>query len=164
MQFLDLEDIESSKALAWVREQNKLTKDRFGSDVDYDETRKEILSILEAKDRIPSISIREKETKSGKQLWVRHFLQGQDAKGVNHVRGIVREQSLADFKAKKENWRMIFDVDAVAKKDKRNWVFEGLDCAPQNSARCLLMLSDGGADAVWTRCGRASLTLIWARL
>jgi prolyl oligopeptidase len=151
MQFLDLEDVESPKALAWVREQNKFTKDRYGSDADYNETRQEILSILEAKDRIPSISIREKEAKTGKQLWVRHFLQGQDAKGVNHVRGIVREQSLADFKAKKENWRTIFDVDAVAKKDKRNWVFEGLDCAPQNSSRCLLMLSDGGADAVWTR-------------
>ncbi len=151
LEFLDLEVVDSPKALSWVREQNKMTLDRYGRDAEFEDTRREILSILEAKDRIPPISIREKETKSGKQLWVRNFLQGLDAKGVNHTKGIVREQSLVDYKTKKENWRTIFDVDAAAKKDRQNWVFKGLDCAPNNSARCLLMLSDGGGDAVWTR-------------
>ena len=45
----------------------------------------------------------------------------------------------------------MLDLDALAKAEKANWVWHGADCARPAETRCLLMLSDGGEDAVTVR-------------
>jgi prolyl oligopeptidase len=45
----------------------------------------------------------------------------------------------------------VLDLDALASTEKANWVWHGADCVRPAETRCLLMLSDGGEDAVTVR-------------
>ncbi len=45
----------------------------------------------------------------------------------------------------------LLDVDELARLEGRNWVYQGVDCQPQNGPRCLISLSDGGQDAKFVR-------------
>lgn len=140
--FSELEEIDGVEALKWVRERNAESEKRLGGDVLFTELKDDILQIIQAKDRIPNISLRSDETGT------RVFNFWQDAK---NPKGVYRTQSLEDFTAKKENWDIVFDVDAIAAKEKENWVFKGMRCAPKDRDTCLLFLSRGGGDAVVAR-------------
>ncbi len=140
--FAELEEVLGEKALAWVEIQNRESEKRLGHDSLFTELKAEILKIIQAKDRIPSISIRG----SGPEAKVYNFWQ--DAK---NQKGIYRRQSLGDYQASKDNWETLFDVDAIAAAEKENWVFKGLNCAPVEQDKCLMMLSRGGGDAVVAR-------------
>lgn len=140
--FAELEEIDGKSALQWVAERNKESAAVLESDTLFQQIKSEVLEILDAKDRIPSIAIRSR----GAEVQVDNFWQGPD-----NVRGIYRRQSLADYKSKLENWETLIDIDQIAREEKINWVFKGLVCAPIRWERCLLMLSKGGGDAVFTR-------------
>lgn len=140
--FAELEEIDGKIALQWVSERNKESAEVLESDALYHEIKSEVLEILDAKDRIPSITIRSR----GAEVQVDNFWQGPD-----NVKGIYRRQSLADYKSKLENWETLIDIDQIAREEKVDWVFKGLVCAPIRQERCLLMLSKGGGDAVLTR-------------
>lgn len=140
--FIELEDVLGKQALAWVEIQNRESEQRLGKDSLFTELKNDILKIIQAKDRIPSISIR------GSGATAKVFNFWQDAK---NQKGIYRTQSLADYQASKDNWETLFDVDAIALAEKENWVFKGLNCAPVNQDKCLMMLSRGGGDAVVAR-------------
>ena len=45
----------------------------------------------------------------------------------------------------------MLDLDALAKSESANWVWEGDDCLHPSESRCLIDLSDGGEDAVTVR-------------
>ncbi len=45
----------------------------------------------------------------------------------------------------------MLDLDALAQKEKENWVWHGDDCLPTEYRHCLLFLSRGGADATVVR-------------
>lgn len=137
-----LEDVQGKAALDWVKARNKESAAVLESDQLFQTLKSEILEILDAKDRVPGISIRSR----GTDVYVENFWQGPE-----NVKGIFRRQSLADYKAKRENWETLIDVDKIAADEKTNWVFKGLLCAPIRWERCLLMLSKGGSDAVYTR-------------
>lgn len=140
--FSDLENIDGAEALKWVRERNAESEKRLGTDELFATLKNDILQIIQAKDRIPNISLRT----DGNSVRVFNFWQ--DAK---NPKGVYRSQSLEDFTAKKENWDILFDVDAIAAKEKENWVFKGMRCAPKDRDVCLLFLSRGGGDAVVAR-------------
>lgn len=140
--YSELEDVQGKAALDWVMARNKESAAVLESDQLFQTLKSEILEILDAKDRIPGISIRSR----GTDVYVENFWQGPE-----NVKGIFRRQSLADYKAKRENWETLIDVDKIAAEEKTNWVFKGLLCAPIRWERCLLMLSKGGSDAVYTR-------------
>lgn len=136
--FAELEEVLGEKALAWVRDQNRESLARLGSDATYTDLKADILKIIQAKDRIPGISIR------GTNVY--NFWQDE-----KNEKGIYRVQSLADFRRKSDTWTTLIDVDAISKAEKESWVFKGLHCAPVNQDRCLVMLSRGGGDAVVAR-------------
>lgn len=142
VEFAELEGVDDPAALKWVEERNVESKARLTSGAEFQSLKSEILTILQAKDRIPSIEI----SGEGARARVRNFWQDKD-----HVRGIYREQSLADFRAQSTKWETILDLDALAAKEKESWVFKGMDCAPKVKDRCLLKLSRGGGDAVVVR-------------
>ena len=96
-----------------------------------------ILEVLDAPDRIPSGSIRHGSVYN---FW-------QDAK---NPKGLWRRTSIADYANPAPKWDILLDVDALAKNEKENWVFEGAECAPKET-RCLIRLSRGGGDAVVVR-------------
>lgn len=140
--YSELEEVYGKVALDWVKERNKESAAVLESDALFETLKSEVLTILDAKDRIPSVSIRSR----GAEVDVENFWQGPE-----NVKGIYRRQSLADYKARRENWETLIDIDKIAASEKTDWVFKGLLCAPIRRERCLLMLSKGGSDAVYTR-------------
>ena len=132
--FLWLEKVEGEKALSWVREQNKKTLNDLTLSQRFKELQASALKILQAKDRIPAISFR--------GSYVYNFWQDE-----KHIRGLWRRTSVKDYKKPSPRWETLLDLDALAKKEKENWVYKGSQCLAPQFERCLLVLSRGGKDA-----------------
>lgn len=129
-----LEEIEGEKPLAWARAENEKTFGVLQKDPRYQAYYNEALQILQAKDRIPFVSMRPDG--------LYNFWQDQD-----HVRGILRRTSLASYRTANPQWETVLDVDALAKAENANWVYQGSNCLPPEDRRCLVVLSNGGKDA-----------------
>jgi prolyl oligopeptidase len=133
-----LEPFGGERVMNWVQEQNARTLAVLEKDPHYDGFWRDALALAEARDRIPAP----------------HFLAGslfnfwQDA---DHVRGIWRRTSAAGYGATPTPWTTVLDLDALAAQEHANWVWKGADCERPAERRCLLMLSDGGEDAVTIR-------------
>jgi len=132
-----LEDIHGAKPLAWVKEQNRKSLAVLKADPRYQKNYDSILQVLDAPDRIPTGSL--------DHGFVYNFWQ--DAK---NPKGVWRRATVADYANPSPHWDVLLDVDALAKAEKENWVFEGAECAPKET-RCLIRLSRGGGDAVVVR-------------
>jgi prolyl oligopeptidase len=131
--YLWLSDIHGAKALAWVAQQNAKSDAVVSHDPDYAPTRAAILKSLDAKDRIPLGTL---DHGSVYNFW-------QDA---DHVRGLWRRASVAEYRNASPNWEVLLDVDKLDAEKHQNWVFHGADCSP-SMKRCLVNLSPGGGDA-----------------
>ncbi|MGY4627332.1 prolyl oligopeptidase family serine peptidase [Bradyrhizobium sp. USDA 4486] len=133
-----LEEIEGPRALAWAQTENDKTLSALQSDPRYPRFYGEALHVLQAKDRIPYVSLG------------RHGLDNfwQDE---NQVRGVLRRTTLESYRTHSPRWETILDVDALADADKKNWVLKGVSCLPPEERLCLLNLSEGGKDAVFVR-------------
>ncbi|HEV7715946.1 MAG TPA: prolyl oligopeptidase family serine peptidase, partial [Steroidobacteraceae bacterium] len=132
--FLWLEDVEGDRALTWVRAQNERSLKQLTSDPRYERFNKAALAILEDKSRIPFGSLRDG--------WVYNFWQDD----VN-VRGLWRRTSRASYETQSPEWQTLLDLDALAKKEDRNWVWKGVSCVLPPGERCMVKLSNGGKDA-----------------
>ncbi|HEY7811218.1 MAG TPA: prolyl oligopeptidase family serine peptidase [Allosphingosinicella sp.] len=132
--FLWLEEIEGQKALDWARAENAKSLGVLQADPRYGKFEADALKILQAKDRIPFVSI---EPDGLYNFW-------QDEK---NVRGVWRRTTLASYRTEAPQWETVLDVDALAAAEKANWVFQYSSCLPPENTRCLLFLSNGGKDA-----------------
>ncbi len=131
--FLWLEEVESERALDWVRGQNAETFEELTENSLYEELYAEALAILNSDARIPEGSIVGDEFHS---FW-------QDEQ---YVRGVWRRTSLASFVAGEPEWSIVLDIGALADEEDVNWVYSGIDCLGGESDRCLVELSIGGKD------------------
>jgi len=131
-----MEEIEGEKPLAWARAENERSLPVLQKDPRYQGYLDEALAILQAKDRIAGVSF----SGDGKlsNFW-------QDA---THVRGIWRKTTLESYRTAEPAWETILDVDALAKAEDKNWVYNGAACLSPDDRLCLVVLSDGGKDAV----------------
>ncbi|MFZ1992263.1 MAG: prolyl oligopeptidase family serine peptidase [Alphaproteobacteria bacterium] len=136
--YLWLEDVEGKKALDWVRAQNAATMATIGKDPNFETNKAQALAILTAKDRIPMPNFR-----GG---YVYNFWQDDE-----HIKGIWRRTTLKSYRTAEPQWDTILDIDALAKKDGKSWVYKGANCLPPDFNRCLIYLSDGGKDAKYVR-------------
>jgi prolyl oligopeptidase len=155
--FLWLEPTHSPKALQWVKAQNQKTLSVLAQDPRYKIIREKILKILEAPDKLAYPNLRGK--------WVYNFWQDR-----RHVRGVWRRALISDYSTPHPHWQNLLDIDELAKKEKKNWVWQGAECLPSSQKRarptqgtafrtrlppiyhrCLLNLSDGGTDAKLVR-------------
>jgi prolyl oligopeptidase len=132
-----LEDVHGAKPLAWVAEQNGKSLGALKSDPRYQKNYDNILSVLDATDRIPFGSL--------DHGYVYNFWQD-----AQNPKGLWRRTRIADYESAAPHWQLLLDVDALAKSEKQNWVFAGAECAP-GQTRCLIRLSRGGGDAVVIR-------------
>ena len=132
--YLWLEDKDGARAMAWVREQNAKTLPVLQADPHYATLYAQALKIDQSAERIPYPSFLHGD--------IYNFWQDD-----RHVRGIWRRTSLQSYRTASPAWRTVLDLDALAKRERANWVWEGSDCAQPAETRCLLHLSDGGEDA-----------------
>lgn len=136
--YLWLEDVTGEKALDWVRKQNAISTKALEREKDFEPIRKRLLEILDSKEKIPYVA------KHGK--WFYNFWRDQD-----HVRGVWRRTSLAEYRKDKPAWEIVLDLDRLAADEKENWVWKGAEVLFPTHDRCLISLSRGGADAVVVR-------------
>lgn len=132
--YLWLEEMHGDRAMSWVKAENAKTADILEKDPRFAGIYRSALSMAQAKDRIPYVQF------LGGQLY--NFWQDSA-----HVRGIWRRASLASYRGASPAWTTVLDLDALARAEKANWVWQGAMCAEPAEQRCLLHLSDGGEDA-----------------
>ena len=133
-----LEDVHGAKPLAWVAEQNARSQGVLKADPRYQANYDSILSVLDAGDRIPYGSLDHGH--------VYNFWQD-----VANPKGVWRRTTIAEYESAAPHWRVLLDVDVLARAEKENWVFGGAECAPAGKPYCLISLSRGGGDAVVIR-------------
>jgi prolyl oligopeptidase len=136
--YLWLEDVNSPRAMDWVKQQDARSLGVLHADPRYKGFFDEALALTEARDRVPLPT----------QLNGGIFNFWQDA---DHVRGVWRRTTLELYRTPNPLWATVLDVDALARDEHANWVFKGQTCAQPAEALCLIALSDGGEDAVVQR-------------
>lgn len=135
--YLWLEEVEGTRALDWVRQQNAATFEVLESDGRFAEFKRIAETIVQDKRRIPLPAIRGE--------FVYNFWRDEE-----HVRGVWRRAKLADYLKDDVPWEVLLDVDRLAEVENENWVYKGSVPLPPEFARCMIGLSRGGTDAmVW---------------
>ena len=136
--YLWLEPFGGPEVMKWVHAENEKTLAVLEKDSHFECFYRDALAIAQAHDRIPT------PTLIGGSVY--NFWQDAD-----HVRGIWRRTSVADFAAKSPHWTTVLDLDNLAKTESANWVWKGAACEGRHERRCMLLLSDGGEDAITAR-------------
>jgi prolyl oligopeptidase len=136
--YLWLENIESPRALQWVEERNAVTRREIEPRPDFAPARERLLSILQSKDRIPTVM------KRGAYFY--NFWQDAD-----HIRGVWRRTTPEEFRQAAPKWETVLDLDALATSENENWVMNGIACLYPDGERCLIRLSRGGGDTIVVR-------------
>ncbi|HWB48425.1 MAG TPA: prolyl oligopeptidase family serine peptidase [Stellaceae bacterium] len=136
--FLWLEDVEGETALDWVRAQNARSLARLEADPRYRRLYDTALAIITAEDRIPYPMFLGDGVSN---FW-------QDG---THVRGLSRRTTLASYRSAEPQWETIYDLDALAAAEGRNWVATGASVLPPEDRQAMIGLSDGGKDAATLR-------------
>lgn len=136
--YLWLEEQESTRALQWVKEQNAASKPKLEGVLGFNAIKTKLKSQLDSADKIPEI------TKIGDKVY--NFWQDK-----SRVRGVWRRTTLASYQTDSPNWELVLDLDDLATKDSKKWVWKGANCIAPAGDLCLISLSDGGKDAVVIR-------------
>ena len=96
-----LEDIHAGPALAWVDDQNQRTLGAHDPAA-LERTRRRILAVLDATDRIPMV------TKAGPYYY--NFWQDAD-----HPRGLWRRTTPESYRTPEPEWDVLLDIDALGR-------------------------------------------------
>jgi len=137
-EFLWLEEIDGTRALAWAGQQKKQAEAALESDSRFEPLKASVSRILTADQRI--------DYGYFSSAYVYNFWQDKQ-----HVRGIFRRTSAFSYASADTNWDVLLDIDALATEESENWVFNGYDCFGEADERCLIHLSRGGMDAAVVR-------------
>src|SRR5262249_17532176 len=135
--YLWLEEVDGPRAVAWVEEQNSQTLARFG-DARFAQDRDTLRALLDQPDNLPFVKRR------GAHLY--NFW-----KDAANPRGLWRRTTLASYRSDVPQWEVLLDLDALAKAEGEDWIWQGAVTLPGTHDRALLRLSRGGGDAVVLR-------------
>jgi prolyl oligopeptidase len=129
-----LEEVSADKSLAWVRQHNAVAQTEIEGRPEFAGIHARLKTILNAKERIPYVS---KQGDYYYNFW----------RDPQHVRGIWRRTTLAQFGLPEPAWETVIDLDQLARDENENWVWGGVSCLLPKGERCLVSLSRGGGDA-----------------
>jgi len=136
--YLWLEDVSGERSMAWVKTENERSAKVLESDPRYPTLEADALKVLESPDRLATPDL------NGTDI----YNSWQDAQ---HVRGILRRTTLANYLTAQPQWQTILDFDALGKRDNEKWVNHGRSCLFPGNELCLMALSAGGEDATTMR-------------
>ena len=97
-----LEEVQGERALAFAKQENAKTEEALG-DPTASPTYKKILSVLESKEKIPSVS------KIGEHYY-NFWTSAENPRGL-----LRRVASLDEFRKKEPAWEVVLDVDKLGK-------------------------------------------------
>jgi prolyl oligopeptidase len=129
-----LEDVHSDRSMAWVKEHNEKSARVLEADPRYATLKADALKVLESPDKLP----------------YPEFLGGEiynTWRDAQHVRGILRKTTLAEYQTANPHWKTVIDYDALAAQDHEKWVARGTNCLYPGKDLCMVTLSAGGEDA-----------------
>jgi prolyl oligopeptidase len=129
-----LEDVSGERSMTWVKAENERTAKVLEADPRFAALNDAALKVAESPERLAYPSLVDGMVYN---TW-------QDAE---HVKGIYRKTTLADYLTENPTWKTVIDYDALAKQDKQEWVAHGLNCLYPGNTLCLVALSAGGEDA-----------------
>ena len=132
--YIWLEQARSPEALDWVAKENTRTLAALESDPRFAQLKAEALAIFDSTDRIPFVSFRPDG--------LYNFWQDKA-----NPKGVLRRTTLESYRSATPQWEVILDIDALAKAEGKEWVYQGTTCLPPALTRCMVALSDGGEDA-----------------
>jgi prolyl oligopeptidase len=132
--YLWLEEVSSDKALDWVRQRNAVALDYLESRPGFAALQARLTTITNARERIPYV---EKHGDYFYNFW----------RDPQHVRGVWRRTTMAEFHKPDPRWETVLDIDKLASDEGENWVWKEANCLYPSGQRCLLALSRGGGDA-----------------
>jgi prolyl oligopeptidase len=133
-----LEEVDGRQALEWVAARNAVSTGLLAQEPGFEVLRRELREILDAKDRIPYAR------KLGTQLY--NFWRDAE-----QPRGLWRRTTLEQYCKPEPDWETVLDVDALARAEGENWVWQGQEPLYAEWDLCLVRLSRGGADAAVVR-------------
>jgi len=136
--YLDLEEVTSENALAWVRAQNSESTGELSENDAFRGLNARLLAIMDSDQRIPYIA---KHGAYYYNFW----------RDAANPRGLWRRTSIDEYKKAEPAWEVMIDLDKLAAAEGENWVWEGADYLKPECERCLITLSRGGADAAVVR-------------
>lgn len=136
--YIWLEEARSPEALDWVAKENERTLAAFEADPRYAQLKAEALAIFDSNDRIPFVSFRPDG--------LYNFWQDK-----TNPKGVLRRTTLESYRTDKPEWEVVLDIDALAKAEGKEWVYQGSSCLPPALNKCMIALSDGGEDATIMR-------------
>jgi prolyl oligopeptidase len=136
--FVWLENVDGARSMAWVRAHDAASLAKLQADPRYAGFYQTALALAQDKAAIP---VPMRLGGMVYNLW-------QDA---DHVQGLWRRTTLADYRRANPHWTSVLDLDALSKAQGKHWVWKGVTCWRPADKRCLIALSDGGEDAVVTR-------------
>ena len=129
-----LEEVAGEKPMAWVHQHNAVSIKELEGKPTFPALQARLKTILNSKERIPYVS---KEGEYYYNFW----------RDAQHVRGIWRRTTLAQFQLPEPAWETVIDLDQLAAGENENWVWGGASCLYPKGERCLISLSRGGGDA-----------------
>ena len=131
--YLWLEDVHSERALQWVGQQNRACTNQIERSPGFESLKQRLLAILDSKEKIPT------PDKLGKYYY--NFWQDDQ-----HVRGLWRRTSPAEFRKPQPQWETVLDLDQLAAAENENWVWSGCRTLHPEHERGLIQLTRGGGD------------------
>ena len=138
--YLWLEDVTGARALGWVHDQDAITQRTLEASPDFKPIYDRLLAIYDSDARIPYV------TKYGPY----YYNFWRDAQ---HVRGLWRRTSPAEYRKSDPAWETVLDLDAVAAEEKQNWIWKDAQVRYPDYTRALVSFSRGA-----TRSSPASST------
>lgn len=136
--YLWLENVESPRALEWVKAQDAQSQRELESKPGFAALQERLLSIYTSQGRIPMPMVRGR--------WLYNFWQDEKA-----PRGVWRRTTLEEYRNPQPAWEVLLDIDKLSAQENVKWVWKGATCLYPEYRRCLVSLSRGGADAVEVR-------------
>ncbi|AXK44404.1 prolyl oligopeptidase family serine peptidase [Brachybacterium saurashtrense] len=146
-----LEDVTGTEALDRVRQCNAAAEDELDAVADpahpdgaplTETLQAEIREILDAKDRIPAVTVRGEFLYN---VWT----------DAEHERGLWRRTTLESYRTDEPEWEILLDVDALNEAEGEDWVWHGArllrPAEGEPYRHALIDLSHGGSDADVTR-------------
>ncbi|WP_166823460.1 prolyl oligopeptidase family serine peptidase [Brevibacterium limosum] len=128
-----LEDIHGEKQIAWVKDQNAKTLERFQDGL-FDSISGDLRTALDSDDRIPMV------TKRGDHFY--NFWRDE-----TNPKGLWRRTSWDSYRTAAPDWDVLLDLDELAAKEDTAWVWAGAMVRRSDNRRALILLSPDGGDS-----------------
>ena len=136
--YLWLEDTSNPQTMEWVKAENAKTMAHFEADPQFATYDTDALNILNDPDKLAVPALHGD--------WV--YNQWKDAQ---HLRGLLRRTTLADYLTDDPKWQPVLDIDELNRAENAKWVMRGVDCLYPGDEYCVALLSNGGEDATTAR-------------